>query len=128
MLKVVNLLAIRQGSALLARDPEGMWNFPGGKIDENESPKRALRREIKEEIPGLVILGQLTPWLTFTGVTPHSGKEVEVQTFLADVEGSIDPGAEVSATQWVEDYRTLPLTDTSKRIWQTLQNYGHLRF
>lgn len=27
-----------------------MWEFPGGKIEENENPKMALKREIKEEL------------------------------------------------------------------------------
>ncbi|MDX8335890.1 (deoxy)nucleoside triphosphate pyrophosphohydrolase [Candidatus Cetobacterium colombiensis] len=28
----------------------GMWEFPGGKIELEEDPKRALEREIKEEL------------------------------------------------------------------------------
>lgn len=31
------------------KDMAGAWNFPGGKIDENESNEVAARRELREE-------------------------------------------------------------------------------
>ena len=33
-----------------------LWEFPGGKIEENESSKQALIREIKEEMDRLNIM------------------------------------------------------------------------
>jgi 8-oxo-dGTP diphosphatase len=38
---------------------EGMWEFPGGKIDEGEAHSDALRREIREELDCDVDVGEL---------------------------------------------------------------------
>ena len=43
------------GRVLLAQRPEGkamagLWEFPGGKIEQGETPEQALVRELKEEL------------------------------------------------------------------------------
>jgi 8-oxo-dGTP diphosphatase len=45
----------RDGRILLAQRPEGksmagLWEFPGGKIEEGETPEAALVRELEEEL------------------------------------------------------------------------------
>ena len=48
-------LVDRDGRVLLAQRPEGksmagLWEFPGGKIEEGERPEEALVRELSEEL------------------------------------------------------------------------------
>ena len=38
---------------------KGWWEFPGGKIEKEESPQQALRREIKEELNADIAVGEL---------------------------------------------------------------------
>ncbi|MEX6633321.1 (deoxy)nucleoside triphosphate pyrophosphohydrolase [Hyphococcus lacteus] len=45
----------RDGRILMARRPEGkdmagLWEFPGGKLADGETPEEALVRELKEEL------------------------------------------------------------------------------
>lgn len=54
-LVVAAALVDRDGRVLISRRPEGrpmagLWEFPGGKLEPDETPEAALIRELREEI------------------------------------------------------------------------------
>jgi 8-oxo-dGTP diphosphatase len=55
----VGVVTNSEGQILVAKRPDhwlggGFWEFPGGKIEVNEDPKTALKRELLEEV-GIVV-------------------------------------------------------------------------
>ena len=71
------------GEILLAKRPDhthqgGLWEFPGGKVERDENPEEALRREIKEELGVDLCDSCLQP---FTFVC-HAYEEFHLSMFL----------------------------------------------
>ena len=62
-IEVVAAVIVRDGEVLATRrgygEGQGWWEFPGGKMEAGESPRDALRREIREELDAESEVGRL---------------------------------------------------------------------
>ena len=71
----VGVLIDAEGRFLLTSRPEGKvyagyWEFPGGKVEPNETVEQALRRELHEEIG--IDIGAVLPWKVELMDYPHA--------------------------------------------------------
>ena len=57
------------------------WEFPGGKIEDGETPEEALRREIMEELDTKVMVGELFDTVEYDYPTFH----LSMQCYLCQV-------------------------------------------
>ncbi|MCG3886820.1 (deoxy)nucleoside triphosphate pyrophosphohydrolase [Photobacterium leiognathi] len=99
----------KEGKYLLAQRLDsasqgGLWEFPGGKIEANESPEQALERELMEE---LAITTKTQQWLA-DSVFDYGDKIVELKGYL---------------THWCKG--EIVLNTHQAMVWVTLAEFKH---
>ena len=86
------LLAERMGDGPF----RGLWEFPGGKINDGESPQAALQRELREEIGIDVVASELFLSLSHQ----YDDRAVDLEFFTVDDWRGEPTGLEGQRLRW----------------------------
>ena len=127
-------LVFREGRLLITQRPAGghlagLWEFPGGKREANESFEDCLRRELMEELGIEVEVGELVESITHS----YPEKTVHLRFFRCTLaEANAEPRAiGCQAVAWVtretlKDYafpaadaRLLEMLKAKTSLWQS---------
>jgi 8-oxo-dGTP diphosphatase len=116
------------GCVLLSQRPKGkemagLWEFPGGKIEANESPEIALVRELEEEL-GILTSGSCLAPLTFVS---HRYKTFHLlmPLFICRKWEGIASPKEKQKLKWVQpiDMKDYPMPPADSPIISILRDW-----
>ncbi|EJF83665.1 8-oxo-dGTP diphosphatase MutT [Bartonella rattimassiliensis] len=127
LLVVACALFDQNNCVLLTKRPEGkslagLWEFPGGKVEQGETPEISLIRELEEELGVYVQQNNLYP-LTFAS---HSYETFHLlmPLYLCEHYEGVAQGREGQDLSWVfiGDLDKYPMPDADKPLVQVLKN------
>lgn len=103
---VVAAIIINDGKILIAKrkggDFDGMFEFPGGKIEIGETPEAALSREIKEELDVEIIVKDSFVTIDYDYPTFH----LNMECFICALKDTNIKLVDHSAIKWISSNET----------------------
>ena len=128
---VVGAAIIKQRKILLVltRKHPRTFIFPGGRVEEGETPEECITRELREELPGLRFRIQ-----KFLGVywgSIYRDGEIRlivyrVSLWTRKTANDLNLGDEILEARWVENPDELNLADPTAQAITVLRNGGEL--
>lgn len=125
ILVVAAALTDGSGRFLVQKRPKGksmagLWEFPGGKIEPDEAPERALSRELHEELGISVREADLTP-ACFASEPLRDRHLVLLLYSCAQWSGDPEPH-HAEEVRWVslDEMRSLPMPPADKPLLERL--------
>jgi 8-oxo-dGTP diphosphatase len=130
LLVVAAALVNERDEVLLAQRPEGKrlagkWEFPGGKVEEGESPEDALVREISEELGVTLDAQGIEPFWFLSHPYPEHGFHLMMPVWLARKWHGTPKALEHAAILWKrpDDMHTLPMIEADAELVERLKQH-----
>jgi len=101
----VSVVIIENKKLLLVRGKENFFSTPGGKIEEGETDKEAIIRELSEELHIAPV--DITPIISYEAIIQGTDQNQTVKCFqVTNYTGTLKPSKEISEVFWYskDDY------------------------
>ena len=101
-------------------DYKGQWEFPGGKIEPGETPQKALKREIEEELDTEIAVGNLVGTIEYDYPAFH----LSMDCFWCEVVSGELVLKEAEAARWLtkEEFDSVPWLPADQTILDVIRS------